>query len=131
MRCKKLGLRTFKTKPFARFASREDIGDNTLCEAVERAARGLIDADLGGGVIKQRLARPGQGRSGGFRAMVVFRRGDRAFFVHGFAKNDRDNLRPNELRALRVLADEMLGLDSPGLEAMLANGTISEVNCHG
>ena len=131
MRCKKLGLRTFKTKPFARFARREDIGDKALCEAVERAARGLIDADLGGGVIKQRIARPGQGRSGGFHAMVVFRCGDRAFFVHGFAKSERDNLRPKELRAVRVLADEMLRLDGPELEAMLANGTISEVNCHG
>ena len=131
MRCKKLGLRTFKTKPFARFARREDIGDKALCEAVERAARGLIDVDLGSGVIKQRIARPGQGRSGGFRVMVVFRCGDRAFFVHGFAKNERDSLRPKELRAVRVLADEMLRLDGPELEAMLTNGTISEVNCHG
>ena len=61
----------------------------------------------------------------------MFRRGDRAFFVHGFAKSDRENLRRKELMALRTLADEMFGLDEPGLEAMLANGTISEVNCNG
>ena len=80
---------------------------------------------------QQRIARQGQGRSGGFRAIVVFRRGERALFVHGFAKSDRENLRRNELGALRTLADEVLGLDGPGLEAMLANGTISEVNCDG
>ena len=124
-------MRTFKTKPFARFANREGIPDAALCDAVRRAGRGTIDADLGGGVIKQRIARQGRGRSGGFRAIVVFRRGERAVFVHGFAKSDRENLRRNELGALRSLADEMLGLDGPGLEAMLANGTISEVNCDG
>ena len=124
-------MRAFKTKPFARFAVREGIDDGALCEAVERAVKGLVDADLGGGVIKQRIARQGQGRSGGFRVLVLFRRGDRAFFVHGFAKSDRENLRRKELMALRSLADEMFGLDGPGLEAMLANGTISEVNCDG
>ena len=91
----------------------------------------MVDADLGGGVIKQRIARRGQGRSGGFRVIVVFRRGKRAFFVHGFAKRDRENLRRKELMALRVLADELLGLDGRSLEAMLANGTISEVSCDG
>lgn len=122
-------MRTFKTKPFGRFAAREGIEDGALCEAVERTAKGLIGADLGGGVIKQRIARQGQGRSGGFRVIVAFRRGDRAFFVHGFAKSERENLRPRELTALRSLADEMLGLDDAGQEAMLANGTISEVDC--
>ena len=82
-------MRTFKTRPFARFAHREGIADEALCDAVERAGRGLVDADLGGGVIKQRIARRGRGRSGGFRTIVVFRRGERAFFVHGFAKSDR------------------------------------------
>ena len=124
-------MRTFKTKPFARFANREGILDAALCDAVLRAGRGSINADLGGGVIKQRIARKGQGRSGGFRVIVLFRRGERSFFVHGFAKSDRENLRRNELRALRELANEMFGLDEPGLEAMLANATISEVNCDG
>ena len=124
-------MRTFKTKPFARFASREGIADEALCDAVRRAGRGQVDADLGGGVVKQRIARRGQGRSGGFRVLLLFRRRDRAFFVHGFAKSDRGNLRRKELMALRALADEMFGLDSPELEAMLANGTISEVNCDG
>ena len=124
-------MRAFKTKPYARFARREGIGNDALCDAVERIMNGLVDADLGGGVIKQRIARPGQGRSGGVRAMLVLRRGKCAFFVHGFAKSDRENLRRTELAAVRALADEMLGLDEAGIEAMLANGVISEVNCDG
>ncbi len=122
-------MRTFKTKPFARFAHREGIADETLCDAVERAARGLVDADLGGGVIKQRIARRGQGRSGGFRTIVVFRRGERAFFVYGFAKGGRDNLRRDELETYRLLAREYLGLDRPGLAAALAVRAIIEVEC--
>ena len=124
-------MRIFQTKPFARFARREGIGNRALCEAARRAAEGLADADLGGGVIKQRIARPGRGKSGGVRAILLLRRGELAFFVHGFAKSDRENLRRDELRALRALADEMLGLDGPGLEAMLKNGTIGEVDCDG
>ena len=122
-------MRTFKTKPFARFAHREGIADEALCDAVERAARGLIDADLGGGVIKQRIARRGQGRSGGFRTIMVFRRGERAFFVYGFAKSGRENLRRDELETYRLLADEYLALDPSGLAAALAVGAIVEVNC--
>ena len=122
-------MRTFKTKPFARFASREGISDDALCDAVARAARGLVDADLGGGVIKQRIARRGQGRSGGFRAIVVFRRGNRAFFVYGFAKSARENLRRDELEAFRLLADTYLALDRSGLAAALSAGALIEVRC--
>ena len=123
------GLRTFKTKPFARFASREGISDAALCEAVGRAGRSQIDADLGGGVIKQRIARKGRGRSGGFRTIVLFRRGERSFFVYGFAESGRANLRRDELKAFRLLADTMLGMDEAGLEAALSNETITEVVC--
>ena len=90
-------MQTFKTKAFARFADREGLEDAALCEAVQRAREGLIDADLGGGVIKQRIARRGGGRSGGFRTIVLLRRGALAFFVYGFAKSDRENLRRDEL----------------------------------
>ena len=100
-----------------------------MCEAVRRARDGLIDADLGGGVIQQRIARKGGGRSGGFRTIVVFRRGALAFFVHGFAKSDRENLRRKELSGLRSLADEYLALNAAGLAAAQAVGAIIEVEC--
>ena len=122
-------MQTFKTKTFARFADREGLEDVALCEAVQCAQRGLIDADLGGGVIKQRVARKGRGKSSGFRAIVLFRRDESAFFVYGFAKSSRTNLRRDELEAFRLLADEMLGMTDAGLAAALANGTIIGVAC--
>ncbi len=124
-------LQTFKTKAFSRFAARAGLDDTALCEVVERACAGLIDADLGGGVIKQRIARKGGGRSGGFRTIVLFRRGELAFFIYGFAKNDRENLRPDELAAFRMLADEYLGLDRAGLAVAQSAGAIVEVKCDG
>ena len=124
-----LGLPMFKTKPFARFASREGIPDAALCDAARRVGRGQVDADLGGGVIKQRIARQGQGKSGGFRAILLFRRGERSFFVYGFSKSGRDNLRTDELKAFRLLADRMFAMDEAGLRAALSNGTITEVEC--
>lgn len=121
-------MRIFKTKPFARFAKREAIEDAVLIEAVRRAEQGLIDADLGGGVIKQRIARPGQGRSGGIRSILVLRKQHRAFFVYGFAKNVRDSIGREELVAFRKLAAEMLELTDTAIVAAMANGTISEIN---
>ena len=123
-------MQTFKTKAFARFAAREGIDDDALCETVGRARRGLVDADLGGEVIKQRIARKGSGRSGGYRTIVLFRRGKLAFFVYGFAKSDRANLRRDELRAFRLLADEYLALDAAGLAAAQMIGVIIEVKCN-
>ena len=124
-------MQAFKTKAFARFTAREGIGDDALCDAVGRARRGLIDADLGDGVIKQRVARKGSGRSRGFRAIVLFRRGKLAFFVYGFAKKRRANLRRDELETFRRLADEYLALDGAGLAAAQAVGAIIEVKCDG
>ena len=117
------------TKPFSRFASREGIDNAMLCEAVDRTRSGSVDADLGGGVIKQRIARRGSGRSGGFRTIVLFRRGELAFFVYGFAKSVRENLRRDELETFRQLADAYLALDRAGLAAAQAVGTIIEVRC--
>ena len=125
----RVGLQTFKTKAFARFAAREGLEDAALCEAVRRARSGLIDADLGGGVIKQRIARKGGGRSGGFRTIVLFRRSGLAFFVHGFAKSDRENIRRKELSGLRSLANEYLALEAADLAAAQAVGAIIEVEC--
>ena len=122
-------MQTFKTKAFARFTDREGLEDVALCEAMQRAHSGRIDANLGGGVIKQRIARKGGGRSGGFRTIVLFRRGDLAFFVYGFAKSNRENRRRNELMTFRLLADEYLALDQAGLTAVQSVGAIIEVKC--
>jgi hypothetical protein len=79
-------------------ANREGINDATLVAAIDQADRGLIDADLGGGLIKQRVAREGGGKSGGYRTLVFFRQEERAIFAFGFAKSDKANLSAAELR---------------------------------
>ena len=122
-------MRIFKNKPFARFARKVALSDNSLCQAVHDAERGLVAADLGGGVIKQRVARSGGGKSGGFRTLILFRAGSRAFFVHGFAKNERDNINDDELAALRRLAAILLAYDDAALSQALANKTLMEVTC--
>lgn len=80
-------------------------------------------------MIKQRIARPGQGKSGGFRTIIVFRAGARAFFVHGFAKNEKDNIGKDELVALRKLASELLGYDDRTVARVVAARTLLEVMC--
>jgi hypothetical protein len=101
-------LKVYKTKWFMRYARQQDIDDSQLCKATETAEDGLIDADLGGGVIKQRLPRLNQGKSPGFRTIILFRSGDKAFFVYGYSKNDLNNIRKDELTAFKQLAIEML-----------------------
>ena len=120
-------VQIFKNKPFARFARKMGLTDTALCEAIGSASRGLIDADLGGGVIKQRIARPGSGKSGGFRTIILFRVGTRAFFVHGFAKNEQSNIRDDELAAFKLLAGQMMAFDDATLAKAIANGTLLEV----
>jgi len=112
-----------------RFADKAGISDVALCRAVVDAERGLVAADLGGGVIKQRIARSGQGKSGGFRALIVFKAGTRAILVHGFAKSEKDNIKKDELVALKKLAAELLGYDDKTLARVIALGVLLEVKC--
>lgn len=120
-------MRLFKNRWTARFVRRESIADASLQEAIERAERGLIDADLGGGLIKQRVARPSQGRSGGYRMIVVYRTRERAFFIYGFAKNERENIEPEELEDLKAIAAKLLTANDVELARMLAANELQEV----
>ena len=120
-------MRIFKTKWFVRFARREQLGDRNLCGAIERAEHGIVDADLGGGVIKQRVARTGQGRSGGYRLLIAYRSGDRAVFLYGFAKNERENIEDDELTTLREIAAGWIDADDKYLENAIRKGFLQEV----
>jgi hypothetical protein len=104
-----------------------DISDQALREAVERAVKGLVDAELGSGLVKQRVARQGQGRSGGYRTIIALRSDDRAFFLHCFAKNDRANISDAELRSLREIAAHWLNTSPALIEAELKAGRLLEV----
>jgi hypothetical protein len=120
-------LRVFKTSVFSRFERGERITDKSLSESIERAERGLVDADLGGGVIKQRVARPGQERSGGYRVLIAYRAGHRAIFLYGFAKRERENIKPDELQTLREIAAAWLAADARKIAEALNQGALKEV----
>jgi hypothetical protein len=121
-------MRIFKTKWFARFARHEQILDVGLREAIERAERGLIDADLGGGLIKQRVARQGKGRSGGYRTIIAYRAKKRAVFLSAFAKSDQENIGADELLSLRATANAWMNANEADLRRELESGRIEEVD---
>jgi hypothetical protein len=123
-------MRVFKNAWFDRFARKHGIVDAALWEAVERARQGLIDAELGGGVIKQRVARPGQGKSGGFHAVILYRTAERAFFVYGFAKSDRDNINADEVAAFKQAARHVLELSEAHLSWLVDKKQFTEVHDH-
>jgi hypothetical protein len=120
-------MRVFKTKWFTRYARQERIDDHSLRDAVARAERGLVDADLGGGIIKQRIARTGQGRSGGYRLLVVYRSRSLAIFLYGFAKSERDNIGADDLETLREIGAAWLEAKDEGLARAAEKGILKEV----
>lgn len=120
-------MRVFKNAWFGRFARKEKISADTLWDAVERAEKGQIDADLGGGVIKQRIARPGEGKSKGFRSIVLFRKGEKSFFVYGFPKSELGNLREDEEEQFKKMARHVLALPDARLDELIANGYFEEI----
>ena len=120
-------LRIFKNAWFRRFARRENINDTALRDVIVRAQKGLVDAELGGGVIKQRIARLGQGKSGGYRSIILYQNGELAFFVYGFAKSDRENIEPNETEGFKKLAKEYFALSEKRIAAMLKNEELMEI----
>ena len=120
-------MRIFKNAWFGRFARKENISAKMLWDAVTRAEKDLIDADLGGGVIKQRIARPGESKSKGFRSIVLYRKGDKAFFVFGFPKSGLDNIRVNEEEQFKKAAKLVLALSDDRINQLIENGQFEEV----
>ena len=119
----------FKTRRFNRWMRKTELTDQALCDAVSEMERGLIDADLGGGVVKKRVALPGRGKSGGARMLVATNNGNRWFFVFGFEKNDRANVGGKELEALQAIAADLLKLSPAQLDAHVEGEALQEI-CH-
>lgn len=119
----------YKTRWFDRWAHKQGLDDLTLCSAVREMIAGLYDADLGGGLLKKRIARPGRGKSTGFRTLIATNRGDRWIFVYGFPKNERSNIDKTEAEALKKLATELLSLTAEALEAANHDDELMEINC--
>lgn len=120
-------MSVYKSKAFARFQKKARLTDGDLWKAVQAAEKGLIDADLGGGVIKQRLARAGEGKSGGSRSIILFRQGSRAIYVYGFEKKDRTNIKTDEIEAFKELAAVILGYTDTELSKRVEDGALFAV----
>lgn len=121
-------MAVYTTKTFRRFQRKERISDATLLDAVRRADAGLIDADLGGGIIKQRVVRQGQGKSGGYRTLIAYRAASRAVFLFGFAKSGQDNIDPATLADWQAIAADMLAASEDAIEDAIADDELKEVN---
>lgn len=122
-------IRVLKRKDFARWQAREELTDDALCKAVKEMESGLIDADLGGFLYKKRVARPGGGKSGGYRTVLSARIGHRYVFLHGFAKSGKANITQDEKRALQYAGRVFLELSPPDLTKALQAGVLVEVHC--
>ena len=120
-------MKVFQNAWFGRFARKKKIGVDVLWDAVERAENGQVDADLGGGVIKQRIARPGESKSKGYRSIVLFRKGESSFFVYGFSKSELGNIRNDEEAQFKKMAKHVLSLTDAQLSELVANGQFEEV----
>lgn len=124
-------MAVYKTRAFSRWARKEGLHDTNLCRAVTEMKSGLFDADLGGHLLKKRIARPGQGKSAGFRTLVATNRGERWFFLYGFAKNDRGNIEIDEEMALKSWAKTLLEMPPLALQRSLTAHELTEVDCDG
>lgn len=122
-------MKLHKTPQFNRWARKNDLEDDDLCNAAREMAEGLYEANLGGGLFKKRIARSAQGKSGGFRTMIASNRKDRWFFLYGFAKNERSNVSGKEQEALRKLAGDLLTATPKTIETMTINNKLMEVDC--
>lgn len=117
----------FKTRSFDRWPRKSGLSDATLLEAVGEMERGLIDADLGGHVIKKRVALPGRGKRGSVRTLVGTNFKGRWFFLYGFEKNDRDNINDKELAALQSTARDLLALKDTQIKTAIRDGALLEI----
>jgi len=118
---------TLKTRTFHRWQKKTRVPDATLQAVLLEIQAGLIDADLGGGVVKKRVPIEGRGKSGGARTIIATNNADRWIFVFGFEKNQRSNITPTELEALQLLAASLLSMSQQELQAAINDGTLTEI----
>ena len=121
-------MRIFKTKAFIRFANKESIADKTLEQTITELETGQFDADLGGGVYKQRIARQGEGKSSGYRVLISFRHEDRSFFLYGFPKSSKANISISEKNNLKKLAKYFFSLSDNDIQRLLLSGSLKEIS---
>jgi hypothetical protein len=117
----------YKTRHFTRWARKAGLKDSLLKTAVLEIQSGLLEADLGGGIVKKRIALPGRGKRGSTRTLLATNLKDRWFFVFGFEKNERENILENELTTLKMLAKDILGMSATQIKVAIEEGFLVEV----
>lgn len=122
-------MKVYKYRLFGGWAKSEGIDNALLREAVYEINNGLFEANLGSGLYKKRIAREGQGKRGGYRTLIAFKQGDKAIFVFGFSKSDRENINPKELLALKKLAQQYLMATPVMIRNAVKIGELIEVTC--
>lgn len=120
--------RIFKTRVFERWMQKVELSDALLLNAVDEMERGLIDADLGGGVFKKRIALPNRGKSGSVRTLIATNKNDRWFFVLGFEKNQRENINSKELAFLKDFAADLLTITDEKLVNSIKSKNLLEIS---
>jgi hypothetical protein len=122
-------MKVFKTRTFHRFCLKSGVSDANLCDAIARLLRGQVDAELGSGLVKQRIARPNEGRSGGFRSVIVYLKGRSATFAFGFAKNERANISVTELASFKLFAETLQRFRQADWDRAVLLNELIEVKC--
>lgn len=124
-------MRVFKTRWFVRFARKEGLTNHKLAEAIREIESGLYEADLGGDLIKKRVARTGEGKRGGYRTIIAYRKGNRAVFLYGFAKNEMANIGARELQHFQKLARLFIGFSTTQIETAIKGEELQEIPEYG
>jgi hypothetical protein len=126
-------MRAYKTRRFGRWSRDENIAESVLCDAAREVVAHKVDADLGGYLFKKRVARPGSGKSGGYRTIVGYRKGrsDRVLFLYGFAKNERANITDREAEALSIAARDFIEATDEQVAKLIGDGGIVPLRCTG
>ena len=120
-------MKKLMTKHFSKWASKQKISVNELARALAELKAGSFEANLGGHIYKKRIRFEGKGKSGSGRTIICYKKGDRAIFIHGFAKNEKSNLSRKELYAFKELSKILLGLSAAEVDIAIKNGDFIEV----
>jgi hypothetical protein len=111
-------LQVILTKEVTRWLKRQRyVSAEALVHASAEVVQGTHEASLGGNLFKKRIAStPNKGKSGGSRLIVAFKSGNDIFILFAFDKNDKENISPQEKKALLLAAESLFTLDSADIE---------------
>jgi len=120
-------MEKLSTKWFKKWAKKSKITDQDLLDTVDNLIKGLSTADLGSNLFKIRVKREHSGKSSGFRTIVVYKENERAIFLYGFGKNEKDNISKTELLYFKKLGNDFLTLDKNQIKQLIEAKSLFEI----